>query len=728
MLDNIPDELRSIDQWVSVDKKGKHLNPKDGTAASSTDPETWGSFDEAIELGNDHVAFVLTQDDPYCVIDLDDKLDKPATPEQLERHAKIIDLFNSYTEISSGGRGYHVIIKGAVPSGAKRETVEIYSAAKFMTLTGNVVNAVPINSNEGLLATLWHETKKVKGQYLTLIDLEEVAGLATDSEVINTALSASNGEKFDSLCKGDMSGYSTQSEADLALLSILAFYTYSNDQVRRLFRMSALGKREKATKNDKYLDFTLRRIRSQQAPMLNFDNLILPKKEKVEATPTPEPIDDLYPPGLVGELAEYFYSTSIRPVREISLAASIACLAGICGRAYNISNQGLSQYLILLAKTGTGKEAMSGGISKLFNLLRPRVPMVTNFLGPSSFSSGPAVHRTLAAKPCFLSILGEFGYTVQRLSSNRAISAELTLKQLILDVYGKSGFGQLLLPSAYSNIEKDIAPVASPNITILGEATPESFYEGLDASHIESGFLSRFLIMEYKGDRPNTNKNFNKKPSDELIEKMVELVTVSLTVQNNNTFCPVEISKQGQTMLDTFDAYADSKIRGAQDLTRQIWNRAHLKALKLSGLLAVGCDPHNPVVTEEIATWVIQIVEQDCVAIQERFSSGDVGLGDSKQIHDIERIVENWQKMSTHDSSKYGATEKMLKAGIIPYNFLLRKTYSLAAFRNDRLGSTMALKRALSVMVDTGLLIEVPKIQLSSKFSFSGTAYAMCRT
>ncbi|WP_205152146.1 hypothetical protein, partial [Mediterraneibacter glycyrrhizinilyticus] len=78
--------------------------------------------------------------------------------------------------------------------------------------------------------------------------------------------------------------------------------------------------------------------------------------------------------------------------------------------------------------------------------------------------------------------------------------------------------------------------------------------------------------------------------------------------------------------------------------------------------------------------------------------------------------------------SKYGATEKMLKAGIVPYKFLLRKTYSLAAFRNDRLGSTLALKRALTVMIDTGILLEVPKIQLINKFSFNGMAYALSRT
>ena len=67
------------------------------------------------------------------------------------------------------------------------------------------------------------------------------------------------------------------------------------------------------------------------------------------------------PPGLVGEVAQYIYQTAIRPVPEIALGAAIAITAGVCARSYNISGSGLNQYLILLAKTGAGKEGAVTG-------------------------------------------------------------------------------------------------------------------------------------------------------------------------------------------------------------------------------------------------------------------------------------------------------------------------------------------------------------------------------
>ncbi|MBJ2149713.1 hypothetical protein [Paracoccus sp. IB05] len=54
-------------------------------------------------------------------------------------------------------------------------------------------------------------------------------------------------------------------EADMALMSIVDFYCPNNDQCRRIVCASALGKREKATRDDRYLPLTLEPIRRRQA-------------------------------------------------------------------------------------------------------------------------------------------------------------------------------------------------------------------------------------------------------------------------------------------------------------------------------------------------------------------------------------------------------------------------------------------------------------------------------
>lgn len=119
MLNNIPNELKLLNQWVVADmtlnEKGSPkkapLNPRTGQLADVTNPATWGSYDEAIATGSQHIGFVISKDDPYTFIDLDDKPDNPASEAEKERFGQIVKVFNSYTELSTSGRGVHIIVK-----------------------------------------------------------------------------------------------------------------------------------------------------------------------------------------------------------------------------------------------------------------------------------------------------------------------------------------------------------------------------------------------------------------------------------------------------------------------------------------------------------------------------------------------------------------------------------------------------------------------------------------
>lgn len=63
----------------------------------------------------------------------------------------------------------------------------------------------------------------------------------TDDEIVERAKSAKNGDKFARLWAGDISGYSSASEAELALCSMLAFWTGGDAaQIDRLFTRSQL--------------------------------------------------------------------------------------------------------------------------------------------------------------------------------------------------------------------------------------------------------------------------------------------------------------------------------------------------------------------------------------------------------------------------------------------------------------------------------------------------------
>jgi len=79
------------------------------------------------------------------------------------------------------------------------------------------------------------------------------ASSPTDEEVIKKCRDAQNAAKFEALFdRGDVHAYhgGDDSGADLALLSMLAFYTQDEIQLQRIFSSSALGRRDKWRRDD----------------------------------------------------------------------------------------------------------------------------------------------------------------------------------------------------------------------------------------------------------------------------------------------------------------------------------------------------------------------------------------------------------------------------------------------------------------------------------------------
>ncbi len=750
----IPHELRTLPQWVAAGTDKQPINPRTGRLANVTDPATWGTFEEARLCGTKHVGFVLSKSDPYTIIDLD----SPVNDEQTKRHSKIFEAFESYAELSQSGKGIHIIVRGQVASGVRKDKVEVYSQDRYMICTGVVYKDYPIVDQQALLDVLYKEMKSTREE----VDLEQVDAIATDEQIWDMAQNAVNGDKFLRLWKGEWAGapeWPSQSEADMALMAMLAFYSRDNEQCRRLFRMSALGKRDKAQR-DSYLNYALRKYRAKEVPpvdLLELKNRALAFSVPPEIpTPTPPPPPKprnatalpalfdaslvppaaepvmatggaIFPPGLIGELAEYFFSSAIRPVREIALVSALALVAGVAARSYNISGTGLNQYLIILAKTGSGKEAAGKFIDAMITAVRPTVPMADQFVGPGAFASGQALVKTLSKRPCFVSVLGEVGITIQQMCDPRAPAAQVMLKKVLLDIYGKSGWTSLLHSSVYSDAEKDTKIVQAPNVTIFGEGTPDTFYGGLDQTHIAEGLVPRFLIVEYNGPRPARNPRAFFPPPEDLVAKFAELCTTALCTFQNNVCAPVQIDPQAEQVLDGFDTEADGFINSASaDIQMQLWNRAHLKSLKLSGLVAVGACPSRPVVTEEIARWSVALVRKDIEATLKRFADGDLGQGANKQEAEVRAAVKAYMEMNAKTRKGYKVPDALVENNaLVPYGYLRRWLRLRRCFREDKLGATLSVQRCLDDMVKAEALVLLPPAQAKAEFGTTAAVYGL---
>lgn len=746
MFERVPEELRAYPQWVcwryvqvpGATKPTKvPFSPKTGYEASVIDRSGWVTFAEAVAASHNYsgIGFVLTVDDPYTFIDLDDT---EGDEQLLERQKAIHEAFNSYSELSPSGKGIHIIVKGHVSAGRKKHHVEIYSSLRYMTVTGNVYHDAPIREQQGFVDILWSEIGKDYAVYDT--QGTEVAA-ETNETVLERATNAANGDKFTKLWRGEWQGlYSSQSEADFALIDILSFYSQNRHQIRTMFLASALGAREKARRVD-YVDRMISRSFDRQIPKLDFEGLknsIALRLAEAEANPLITNVPATYsyddgpelPPGLVGELAQFIYEASPRPVKDIALMGAIGVMSGIVGRAYNVSGTGLNIYSLLLARTGRGKEAMSSGIDKLLNAVKLSIPSIQTFIGPGDIASGQSLIKYMSStSSSFVSIIGEFDKLLSALSHQRANSAMIMLRKCILDMYGKSGFGQTYRPMIYSDEKKSTQAIQSPSFSILAECTPEKFYELLSENLISEGLLPRFLVIEYLGDRPPLNSNHTTAtPSEALKRALIAVTGAALTLMkgSDGTFRVVNIQmdNDAKELFNEFDLFCDNQINSAnRDAVAQLWNRAHLKVLKLAGIVAVGINPYQPQITRAGAAWAMRFVERDVRNLLSRFDAGEIGSDEGKQLSDLRKLFSEYVHGDYGQVAKYTVPRNLHAAKIVPVSYISRRLLATASFRNDRLGASNALKRSLAILLDQAEIVEFNRDQLQREFGTSSRAF-----
>lgn len=271
MYELIPEELKKLPNWVvwkAVPDMKAHsgvkkipVNPRTGGQAQSNNPETWTDFETAEIVSRDYAGIgFMFEGSGYFGVDLDDM------PEEMQACGdgdfdnvigEFITTLKSYTELSQSGNGLHIICKGKLPEGKRRNgKIEMYDSGRFFVMTGNAI------SDREDIPDRTEEIKPLHQKYLKQVP--EKTAISSDSkqlilsnssdlnthEIIEKALNSANGAKFEKLFKGDFSDYPSQSEADIAFCNLLAFWCGGDtEKMDTIFRQSGLY-RQKWDKKD----------------------------------------------------------------------------------------------------------------------------------------------------------------------------------------------------------------------------------------------------------------------------------------------------------------------------------------------------------------------------------------------------------------------------------------------------------------------------------------------
>lgn len=163
-FDAMPIELRARPQWVTwrgwPDRKVPYCAAAVDGKASSTDPATWCDFDQAQtayeEGGRDRVGFVL-DGEGIAGIDLDHCVTNGAPKPEAMRILE--DIGCHYIELSPSGAGLHGF--GFAPPLAHGRkgvidgvNVEIYTSARFLTVTGHALRREALIPLDGFAAAV----------------------------------------------------------------------------------------------------------------------------------------------------------------------------------------------------------------------------------------------------------------------------------------------------------------------------------------------------------------------------------------------------------------------------------------------------------------------------------------------------------------------------------------------------------------------------------------------
>lgn len=239
----IPNEMKAAQRWVGwrLEERGKvPYNPKSMGFAKSNDPSTWSDFDTAKstmeQVGLDGIGFMMG--DGWLCIDLDDHGQGLAKEAEEE-----CDRLGCYKERSQSGKGIHYVGKGHLPEGGRRKgNVEMYDGVRFLAMTGDADwdpqrNIPDITEQVARIHARFIGGKPTQTQSAAS---QTQAGTVTDWRE-RLAKGLNSNPRMHALYMGDMSGYPSHSEADMALCSMLAFWLAGDESAMdQAFRESSL--------------------------------------------------------------------------------------------------------------------------------------------------------------------------------------------------------------------------------------------------------------------------------------------------------------------------------------------------------------------------------------------------------------------------------------------------------------------------------------------------------
>ena len=258
----VPDEMKARKNWVAVrtwksaekDKLSKRpIDCNTGNYAESDNPETWTTFDKALEYVREHggttVAYALDGKDKVSCVDIDRCFDENGELSETAKEA-LKRSGATYAERSVSGNGLHIFGKTDgmdLRTFSKGGDLEFYQKEQFIAMTGDGAKTKDLVNFDSCGMKPYLESKCEKRiEWKGVCKGENGLSSMSDKDVVEKAREAKNGDKFKRLYTGE-DLQNNHSNSDMSLMNILAYWCNGDkEQMLRIFATSGLFRPNKS--------------------------------------------------------------------------------------------------------------------------------------------------------------------------------------------------------------------------------------------------------------------------------------------------------------------------------------------------------------------------------------------------------------------------------------------------------------------------------------------------
>lgn len=359
---------------------------------------------------------------------------------------------------------------------------------------------------------------------------------------------------------------------------------------------------------------------AQAAGWVASDNQVIPEEvraellARVEAAPAPIApaafVDPIPVPALQA-VADWMSGLDERPSAEISIAGAIALGSVLTGRLYRSENANWTSLLMAVsAASGKGKNYIKTGVHRI--LMQAGM---TDLIAGDFYTHKSAIYWALHRAPCHICISDEFGENFQEARKNNN-SNKLTVFKGLKQVY--SDADDMFKPESYAigagkKAVVEMKPVINPSLTMLGLTTPRQFFSEVKTSHIESGLMNRFIVVNASATGERRRRTSDKPAGDviEWVKAVRHAEAPFLHPAHDLAPTPIDVPFTAGAR-ELFDLFADEQEAACLELegdALDVMPRRWLEnAMRIATMLAACQAPHAPTVTPPMAAWAINYV------------------------------------------------------------------------------------------------------------------------